>query len=70
MEDNRNKKMEDNRKMIIDYNEYKQLLEAEVLIKAVKNLAEADNSSYGYNNDTSKSIDALLGIERAKITEQ
>ena len=59
--------MDDNRKMIIDYNEFKQLIEAEMLIKAVKNLAEADDSKYGYNDYTSKSIDTLLGIKRAKI---
>lgn len=61
--------MDDNRKMIIDYNEFKQLIEAEMLIKAVKNLAEADDSKYGYNDYTSKSIDVLLGIKRKNPTE-
>lgn len=52
----------ENRKIIIDYTEYRRLLEAEVKVNAIKNLAEADKNEYGYGSDTSKSINALLGI--------
>ena len=43
---------------------YEQLVEAEIKLKAIKDVAEVDTGSYGYTESTSRTIDVLLGIER------
>ena len=43
---------------------YEQLVEAEVKLKAIKDVAEVDTGSYGYTECTSRTIDILVGIER------
>lgn len=43
---------------------YEQLFEAEVKLKAIKDVAEADTGSYGYTECTSRTIDILVGIDR------
>lgn len=43
---------------------YEELVEAEVKLKAIKDVAEVDTGSYGYTECTSRTIDILLGIER------
>ena len=54
----------------IDIERYEQLIEAEIKLKAIKDVAEVDNGVFGYTECTSKSIDGLLGIERAKNDEK
>ncbi len=54
----------------IDIERYEQLFVAEIMLKAIKDVAEVDNGLYGYTECTSKSIDCLLGIERAKNDEK
>lgn len=43
---------------------YEQLIEAEVKLKAIKSVIEADTFTYGYSECTSRTIDILVGIER------
>lgn len=49
---------------------YEQMLDAEIRLKAITEVAEADNGLYSYTECTSKTIAILLGIERAKNDEK
>lgn len=44
--------------------EYAQLIEARRNIEIIRAAAEADDRSYGYDADTAKVIDIVLGIKR------
>lgn len=48
----------------ISADRYKELIEAEIRLKAITEVAEVDNGMYGYTESTSRTIDVLLGIER------
>lgn len=43
---------------------YTELIEAECKLKTILRVAEKDKSQFGYSTETSKIIDAVLGIER------
>lgn len=48
----------------ISQERYEQLIEAEVKLKAIKDVLEADTSSYGYSECSARTVDILVGIER------
>ena len=54
----------------ISVERYQQLIDAEIRLNAITDVAEADNGLYGYTAGTSNTIDNLLGIERAKKYEK
>lgn len=48
----------------ISLERYTELVKAETKLAVVKELAKRDGYSYGYNENTARGIDAVLGIER------
>ena len=60
--------MEVTKNVVISNEEYIELIEARRSIEIIKAAAEADGGSYGYNADTSKVIDIVLGIKRGTET--
>lgn len=43
---------------------YEQLIEAEVKLRVIKEVAEAEDGNFGYSTKASETIDTILGIER------
>ena len=50
----------------ISVERYQQLIDASIKLKVLTEVLEADNSLHGYTTSTIKTVDNLLGIERAK----
>lgn len=56
--------MEVTKNVVISNEEYRELISAKRDIEIIKAAAEADDRSYGYDADTAKVIDIVLGIKR------
>ena len=54
----------DGQTVVITVERYEQLLDAEIRLKAIKDIAEADNGTWTYTECTSQTIDCLLGLVR------
>lgn len=54
----------------ISVERYKQLIDAEITMKVLKDVLLADDGLHSYTTITSKTIDNLMGIDRSKKYEK